>query len=466
MGFNQIDFIYFIILFFFIFWRLKGRTRILFTLACNYLFYAWWDFRFLSLILLSTSIDYLVSLQLVKSGKPKAWLLLSLFSNIIILGFFKYFNFFIENLAILSESIGFQANLPTLSVIVPIGISFYSFQTISYTVDVYRGDTKPERNFIDFALFVSYFPQLVAGPIERAGDLIPQLKREAKFDYHEAKEGCKQVLSGFFKKVVIADQLHWLVSQYFMFPERYSGIELVFGLFLFAFQLYGDFSGYSDIAIGTARVFGVRLSDNFKFPFFSRSVRELFNRWHVSLGHWFRDYLYIPLGGNRVTRPVLVRNTFIIFAISGLWHGAGWTYIITLVFFGVCVMIPDGLGWKKTDMNEPVGFKHLHRVLFNFGIVLIAFMFFRADSMTDALLYGKSIITNSTKIGLKHTSEVLINLSILIPFIMIEWRQRFTKYFLDFNIKSKRLSLIFYSFLILLIIRQFGKDVDFIYFQF
>ena len=303
----------------------------LLLLVASYVFYGWWDWRFLGLIALSTLVDYFVGIRIEEADdrqRKKRWLWVSLAVNLGILGYFKYANFFIENWITAWDGLGVTMHASTLQVILPVGISFYTFQTLSYSIDIYRGNLKATRDPVAFAAFVSFFPQLVAGPIERATNLLPQITSPRTFTYEQGRDGMRLILWGMFKKVVVADSCAPYVDMCFDNPAAFSGSTLILGAILFSFQIYGDFSGYSDIAIGTAKLFGFELMTNFKFPYFSRDIDEFWRRWHISLSTWFRDYLYIPLGGSRVSKPKAIRNVFVIFLISGFWHGANWTFIV------------------------------------------------------------------------------------------------------------------------------------------
>ena len=305
MLFNSIEYLIFLPIIFIIYWKffnksVKYQNHLL--LLASYFFYGWWDYRFLSLIIISTVVDYVVGLKIHDSSQikiKKRWLSLSILLNISLLGFFKYCNFFIDSWIDLWATVGYELSPYTLKVILPVGISFYTFQTLSYTIDIYKGKIKPTKDFIAFATFVSFFPQLVAGPIERASRLLPQILNARSFNYQQCVEGLRLILWGMFKKIAVADSLAIMVDDIFLNYQSLDGSVLVFGAILFAFQIYGDFSGYSDIAIGTAKLFGVELMSNFKFPYFSRDIAEFWRRWHISLSSWFRDYLYIPLGGSR-----------------------------------------------------------------------------------------------------------------------------------------------------------------------
>ena len=334
MLFNSIEFAFFLPIVFILYWFVfnkKLKTQNILLLVSSYVFYGWWDWRFLFLILFSSFIDFVLGIKLSKSESKlnrKLLLLTSVAVNIGFLGFFKYYNFFAESFANAFTFFGQSINPERLNIILPVGISFYTFQTLSYTIDVYKNKLKPTTNVISFFAFVSFFPQLVAGPIERATNLLPQFYKKRTFKYVAAVDGMRQILLGLFKKIVIADNCATLVNTIFDNPENFSGSTLFVGAVLFAFQIYGDFSGYSDIAIGTARLFGFNLMKNFALPYFSRDIAEFWRRWHISLSTWFRDYVYIPLGGSRGSLSLQIRNIFIIFIVSGFWHGANWTFIV------------------------------------------------------------------------------------------------------------------------------------------
>src|SRR6056297_941955 len=332
MLFNSLVFFLFLSIVFVLYWLFRNQLKLqnIIVLISSYIFYGWWDWRFLSLIVISSLADYFIGLWLDRSEKKtkrKLLLALSIVVNIGILGFFKYFNFFIDSAAGFLNQFGFQANPTSLQIILPVGISFYTFQTLSYSIDIYRRQIEPTKNIIAFFAFVSFFPQLVAGPIERARNLVPQFLKKRTFDPVNAGDGIRQMLWGFFKKIVIADNAAVYANEIFTNYSDHTGGTLLLGAVLFGFQIYGDFSGYSDIAIGTARLFGFDLMRNFAYPYFSRDIAEFWRRWHISLSTWFRDYIYIPLGGSRGGTLMKIRNTFIIFVISGFWHGANWTFI-------------------------------------------------------------------------------------------------------------------------------------------
>jgi D-alanyl-lipoteichoic acid acyltransferase DltB (MBOAT superfamily) len=432
----------------------------------------------------STLLDYYTGLKMSNSGNEKIkrfWFWLSITVNLGFLGVFKYYNFFAESFSDAIAKVGFDVDPWTLSVILPVGISFYTFHGLSYVIDIYYDKIKAERNFIDYAVFVSFFPLLVAGPIERATHLLPQIKRKRKFDYLKAVDGLRQILWGLFKKIVIADNCAEYVNQIFGNSMNYSGGVLILGAVLFAFQIYGDFSGYSDIALGTARLFGIELLRNFAFPYFSRDIAEFWRRWHISLSSWFRDYLYIPLGGSRVGLWKKIRNTFIIFIVSGFWHGANLTFIawgaIHALYF-----IPLLLTNKNRSNLETVAqgrifpsLKEWMGMLFTFGITVIAWIFFRADSLGQALRYLKNILldliqdsslVNDTFYQKNQNLNTLLLL--LSGFIIVEWIGRDGQYAiakLGLNWKRPIRYLMYYS-IIFLIIWFGGSEQEFIYFQF
>ena len=334
MLFNSLSFAVFLPVVFILYWFVTNkdlRIQNLLLLAASYFFYASWDYRFLFLLIFSTLLDYFSGIKMNRvrnRNQKRLWLSLSIIINLGFLGIFKYYNFFASSLAEALSTVGLHLNLWTINVILPVGISFYTFHGLSYVLDIYNNKIEPEKNYIDYAVFVSFFPLLVAGPIERATHLLPQIKKPRIFNYGWAVDGMRQILWGLFKKVVIADTCAGYVNSIFANYGDYGGSTLLLGALFFAFQIYCDFSGYSDIALGTAKLFGIELRRNFAFPYFSRDIAEFWRRWHISLSSWFRDYLYIPLGGSKVGTWKKVRNTFIIFLVSGFWHGANWTFIV------------------------------------------------------------------------------------------------------------------------------------------
>ncbi|MEW7291188.1 MBOAT family O-acyltransferase [Aquimarina sp. 2304DJ70-9] len=481
MLFNSIDFAIFLPIVFIFYWfathkNLKLQNLLL--VIASYIFYGLWDWKFLSLILFSTSIDFFVGILLSKEnhlGKRKLLLWVSILTNLGFLGFFKYYNFFVDNFVTVFSVFGTSFNASSLNIILPVGISFYTFQTLSYTIDVYRKKLTPTEDFISFAAFVSFFPQLVAGPIERATNLLPQFYKKRQFDYYKAIDGSRQILWGLFKKIVIADNCAIYANDIFNNYQTYSGSTLLLGAFFFTFQIYGDFSGYSDIAIGTSRLFGFDLKKNFAFPYFSRNIAEFWRRWHISLTTWFRDYVYIPLGGSRGGTWSKVKNTFIIFLISGFWHGANWTFI-AWGFINACYFLPLLLLEKNRKYTDVVAenkmfpnLKEILQITITFFLTVITWVFFRAKTIEDALAYLKEIFSESLfTIPSIITTILVLKIGIIIFFVIIEWLQRTKEHALEFTIDPKyRIWRWSFFFLIIFTIIVFGaKPQEFIYFQF
>lgn len=446
-----------------------------FLLASSYVFYGWWDWRFLGLIIFSSFVDYTIGLYLGKTNKVshrKRLLAISLILNIGLLGFFKYFNFFIESFNDTVRFFGNNFDLDTLNIILPVGISFYTFQTLSYTIDVYNRKLEPAKDVISFFTYVSFFPQLVAGPIERATNLLPQFYKKRAFDYDFAVSGLKLILWGLFKKVVIADNAATFVNIIFSNTENYSGSTIFLGVILFSFQIYGDFSGYSDIAIGTSRLFGFKLMRNFAFPYFSRDIAEFWRRWHISLSTWFRDYVYIPLGGSRGGLWQKVRNTFVIFVLSGFWHGANWTFM-SWGFLNALFFLPL-LVLKKNRINTDLvaegkflpNLREVFQMLVTFVMVNLAWIFFRADSMSHAAqIYFKIISPSLFAVPELMPLKIII---LIIIFVIIEWLRRDREVVLDFSDWRipRPLRFLIYYLIISSIFLLGGQQQEFIYFQF
>ncbi|MDQ3033201.1 MAG: MBOAT family protein [Myxococcota bacterium] len=396
MSFDSVPFLLFLPAAYLVYWGLPHRSQNAFVLLASYLFYGWWDWRFLGLIALSSAIDYRASLGIASGRRRRLWLGASLVANLGLLFAFKYLDFGIESFAALLRSVGFEAHPQSLGLILPVGISFYTFQTLSYTIDVYRGRLEPTRDPIAFFAFVSFFPQLVAGPIERASHLLPQVLAPRRFCKADATDGVMQILYGLTLKIVVADRLAGTVAEAYADPHASSGWELLVGTYAFAFQIYGDFAGYSHVALGSARLFGFDLSRNFALPYFAVNPADFWRRWHISLSTWFRDYVYVPLGGNR--RGELHRALAVIatFALSGLWHGAGWTFVVWGLFHGLLVAIP---WWGTSERLEwPLGRRALPAlrdalaVIATFHVVCIGWVFFRAASLGDALVVLERIV--------------------------------------------------------------------------
>lgn len=487
MIFNSIEFLIFLPVVFLIYWKILHKSlsaQNLLLLIASYLFYGWWDWRFLSLIILSTSCDFLIGMKLDKSEKKlnrKLLLATSIFINIGILGFFKYYNFFIESFVDAFSFIGIKLHYSTLRVILPVGISFYTFQTLSYTIDIYNRKIKSAANPIAFFAFVSFFPQLVAGPIERASNLLPQFYTHRKFEYHKAVDGLRQILWGMFKKVVLADNCAPLVDDIFSQYTELPGSTLFLGAILFAFQIYGDFSGYSDIAIGTARLFGFNLMRNFAYPYFSRDIAEFWRKWHISLSTWFRDYLYIPLGGSKGNTKQQLKNVFIIFLVSGFWHGANWTFIAWGALHA-CLFIPLLLLKRNRKYTENISKKSILpsakefiQITLTFTMVTIAWIFFRADTIHDAFNYIFRITTSFFHtIEYFTTDDFYLIFGIISLVILVEWVNRTHEHGLylsySFNYIPKKIRLLgrnaLYYTLIVIILYFCNNQQSFIYFQF
>ena len=433
MLFNSIEFAVFLPIVFILYWFVFQKSlkwQNFFIVITSYIFYGWWDWRFLFLILFSTVQDYCIAYWIEKENsqkKRKLLLSISIITNLGFLGFFKYYNFFIDNFITAFSFFGTKPSIHTLNILLPVGISFYTFQTLSYTIDVYRRNLTATKDFIAFSVFVSFFPQLVAGPIERATHLLPQFYKKRNFNYNLAVDGMRQILWGLFKKMVIADNCAIYANQIFANYETSSGSELVLGAVFFAFQIYGDFSGYSDIAIGTSRLFGFDLMKNFNFPYFSRDVAEFWRRWHISLNTWFRDYLYIPLGGSRGGNLMRIRNTFIIFLVSGFWHGANWTFIIWGALNALFIM--PSIIFKTNRANLDIvasgrklpSFKDIMNISITFGLITFAWIFFRAENVEQAFSYISRML-NPTIMSIPNLNKAALATIILIGFLLIiEW---------------------------------------------
>lgn len=483
MLFNSIDFLFFLPIVFVVYWgvfRNNYQYQNGSIVLASYIFYGWWDVRFLALIVFSSVLDFGIGLKIdqTKNTKiKKRWLWLSLSANLGILGFFKYYNFFIDSFVQGFTFFGISLETTHMQIILPVGISFYTFQTLSYTIDIFRNQLKPTRNIVAFLAFVSFFPQLVAGPIERARHLLPQFHKKRTFNYSESVDGLKQFLWGLFKKVVIADSCAEMADWAFAHADTYSGSSLYLGAIFFAFQIYGDFSGYSDMAIGTAKLFNFRLQQNFAFPYFSRNIAEFWRRWHISLSTWFRDYLYIPLGGSRGNKWSTIRNVCIVFVISGFWHGANWTFIgwgvLHALFFLPLILQQKNRTYLDTVASNSVfpSFKEIVQMLITFNLVTFAWILFRATDIHQAILIYSKILSPT----LFETPEyvyidVLIRcVFLIIIFGIIEWIGRREQYAIEKIVSAypRYIRWSFYSFIIVLIgVFAKTKESPFIYFQF
>lgn len=483
MLFNSLDFAIFLPIFFFLYWYLTNRNLQLqnfLIVIASYIFYGWWDWRFLFLIFFSSITDYIIGkgLQITEKEKYRKILLwVSIVTNIGFLGFFKYYNFFINSFVTAFSFFGKSISINSLDIILPVGISFYTFQTLSYTIDVYKKKLKPAKDIISFLAFVSFFPQLVAGPIERATNLLPQFYKKRVFEYDKAVDGMRQMLWGLFKKVVIADNCAEYANIIFNNYTDFSGSTLVLGAIFFTFQIYCDFSGYSDMAIGMSRLFGFNLMKNFAFPYFSRDIAEFWRRWHISLSTWFRDYLYIPLGGSKGSLSKIVRNTFIIFLVSGFWHGANWTFIIwgflnALYFLPLLLIKRNRKNLDIVAENRVLpSIRELLSMFATFSLTVFAWIFFRAESVSHAFSYISRIFTkNLFKLPLiigEGRKELLV-IFLVIIFVIIEWIGRRNEYAIEklFTTQRRWVRWGFYYLIIGIIISMLGKQQEFIYFQF
>ena len=482
MNFASIDFALFLPIVFALYWAIKSfevQWQNVLLLIASYTFYAFWDWRFLGLIILSSFVDWNIGLLLKKVMKQthRKWLLFaSLFLNLGLLAFFKYFNFFLDSFVDSFQFFGQDLSIDRLKIILPVGISFYTFQTLSYTIDVYRRKLEPTTDLIAFFAFVSFFPQLVAGPIERATNLLPQFLKSRSFNYHHAVDGLRQILWGLFKKVVIADNCAFFVDQIFSNSDQLSGSTLLIGAVLFSFQIYGDFSGYSDIAIGTSRLFGFNLMKNFAFPYFSRDIGEFWRRWHISLSTWFRDYLYIPLGGSRGSKWFNIRNIFIVFIVSGFWHGANWTFLAwgflnALYFLPLFLLNRNRMHLGEIDPNRTLPrLKTFLQISVTFGLTVFAWIFFRAASISHAVQYIQDLFSMSlfSVPSIQGKQQFLFLTMFLIGFIFYEWKGRNDEYAIErLGMQWARpVRWLFYYILGFMVFYHSGADVDFIYFQF
>ena len=480
MLFNSIEFAIFLPIVFLLYWFVfnkKVKTQNLFILAVSYLFYGWWDWRFLLLIAFTSFCSWGSGMLIYQSDNPKRKKLINaanIIINLLILGLFKYYDFFAQTFADLflnGKSDGILLNL-----ILPVGISFYTFQALSYSIDIYRNKIQPTRDIVQFFAFVSFFPQLVAGPIERASNLLPQFERPRTFNYRDAAEGMRLILWGLFKKIVIADNCAEYVNAVFAAPDAHKGSTLILAAIFFSFQIYGDFSGYSDIAIGTAKLFGIRLMKNFNVPYFSRDIAEFWRRWHISLTTWFRDYLYIPLGGSRCSKAKVVRNTFVIFLVSGLWHGANWTFVVWGAFHALLFLPLILMGKNRTHRDTVAAdrvlptLKECGQMLLTFILATIGWVIFRAESITAAWDYLVSIPQDRqlSVPWLPSKTHYLVLVICIVFMLAEEWNHRLQGTPLQLaRIKSRVVRFAIYLILLALIaLLNSGSGNQFIYFQF
>lgn len=483
MLFNSFEFIVFLPIVFLLYWFMsrERRWQNLLVVAASYLFYGWWDWRFLFLIAFTSFCSFGSGLLLEHyDGRRRYQQLVSAMNivvNLIVLGLFKYYNFFVENMDhILSSILGYHLDWVTMEIILPVGISFYTFQALSYTIDVYQKKLPATHDIVEFFAYISFFPQLVAGPIERATNLLPQFQRSRQFDYAKAVDGCRQILWGFFKKLVIADNCAMLVNEYWGQYQTMSSVSLFVLGVLFTIQIYCDFSGYSDIAIGCARLFGFNLMRNFNFPYFSRSIPEFWRRWHISLTTWFRDYIYFPLGGSRCEKWKIIRNVYIVWAISGLWHGANWTFVCWGLFHATLLAIYNILGintkYKNTIGSAWGGYfltaKEMVQVAITFFFAVIGWIIFRAESIAQAVDYLSLMFTNPFFAPHPiHRDNIKLFIVLLLT---VEWLQRNKQHALQLPttglFKYAAFRYLIYATIMILIIAYTGEVQTFIYFQF
>ena len=475
MLFNSLEFIVFLPIVYLLYWKVfnkntKFQNSLL--LFVSYFFYAYWDYRFLGLLLISTLIDFVLAQLIEKNKSPKLILISSIIINLSVLCVFKYFNFFIDSFVHGFEYLGWQVNPYTLHIILPIGISFYTFHGLSYIIDVYKKRIPAEKSFINYALFICFFPLLVAGPIERATHLLPQIKLQRNFSYDKSIDALRQILWGFFKKIVVADTCANIVDKIFNNYTHETSSTLVLAAFLFAFQIYGDFSGYSDIALGTARLLGIELVQNFSFPYFSRNIAEFWRRWHISLSSWFKDYIYIPLGGSKGNNFKTSRNIVLIFLLSGFWHGANWTFIawglLNALYFIPLYIVKSNRLYIDTVANNTIlpSWKEFANMFITFTLVVFAWIFFRSASITDAFIFIQRIFTSSLFSLPNYVNKTAVVAIFIL--IFIEWIGRKNKHALEFfALKWHSIFRIsFYYFILGFVIYCSGNEHPFIYFQF
>ena len=477
MFFNSFSFALFLPIVFVLYWFVFNKTKIsqnALLIIASYYFYSCWDWRFLFLLVFSTFLDYYTGIRIEKAkteASRKFWFWLSISVNLGFLGIFKYYNFFADSFSQLLNGIGLQTSPLLLNVVLPVGISFYTFHGLSYVIDIYHKRIKAEYNFVDYSLFVSYFPLLVAGPIERATHLLPQVKVKRSFDFDKAKEGVHQFIWGLVKKVVVADTCATYANAIFDHYESMNSLSLLLGAVYFAFQIYGDFSGYSDMALGMSKLFGIDLLRNFNYPYFSRDIAEFWRRWHISLSSWFRDYLYIPLGGSSGGMAMKIRNTFIIFLVSGFWHGANWTFI-AWGFINALYFLPLLLLKRNRSNMEMVSLRWdfnsvsvFFSMLSTFAITCLAWVFFRAKSIGDAFDYISRIFTNGIFQGqyLEHERYNYENLLLVFVFIVVEWNSRRQVEPISGKYSMLKLAL---CMLAIIALGTYSDYKEFIYFQF
>ena len=482
MLFNSLEFFIFLPIVFILYWFVfaqKINWQNALILVSSSFFYGWWSLKLLGLLFLITAIDYSFGFFVASSNKKKAkiFLILCLINNLGFLAIFKYYNFFAIQFQHFFNLLGINTNPFFLNLALPIGISFYTFHGMSYVFDIYRGNQKPVKNFIDYAVFVTFFPLLIAGPIERASHLLPQIQRARIFNYNQAVDGCRLILWGLFKKVLIADSLAKLSDVIFQNYYEFNGITLIIGAIAFSFQIYGDFSGYSDIALGSSKLLGFEILSNFNYPYFSRNLAEFWKRWHISLSSWFMDYLYIPLGGSKMGKFITIRNTFIIFIVSGFWHGASWNFIawglIHACGFLPLILVKNNKNKQSIIVAQNRHFpnlKELWQMTLTFSFVTFAWIFFRLDSLSNSINYIKHIFNSI----LEYPNQILMlpigktAFVYILPLVIGDWLLRRDERKLKVIIKNALIRFIIYSSLIIIILYKiiFSNSKSFIYFQF
>lgn len=473
MLFNSLDYALFLPIVFLLYWfvfnkNLKSQNVLL--LISSYFFYACWNWKFLALILFSTAVNYYFGKWInQKTTHSKKLLWTGVLINLIVLGFFKYYNFFLENFIDVFRIFGTELNITPLKIILPIGISFYTFQGIAYLVDVYKKEMQPSKNLLSFSIFITFFPQLVAGPIERASHLLPQINTKRFFNYNQAINGLKLIALGLFEKMVIADNCAVIVNNVFENYGTESGSTLFFTAILFSFQIYGDFCGYSHIAIGSANLLGFNLTKNFNYPYLAQNIADFWRRWHISFSYWLRDYIYFPLGGSKKGEYKKIRNLTIVFLVSGIWHGADWTFVIYGAIHALLYII--FIYYRKWTKNIVLFSSKITDMLYSFTAIVVTFLlltvarvFFRAENYTQSIEYLKQMFTDSL-FEKPNMSKLFILL--LFGFLFLEWLQRNKGHLLDLSsVKSKFVRYGIYISVIVLVLYNAGNGQDFIYFQF
>lgn len=471
MSFNSIDYLVFLPVVFLSYWFVFKNLRIqnLLLVVVSYIFYGWWDWRFLILIAFTSLCSYLTGIRigkLKKVGGGKKYAALNIVLNLLILGVFKYYNFFVDNMQALLSGLGINSNFESLNIILPVGISFYTFQALSYTIDVYRGKIEATHDIVSFFAYISFFPQLVAGPIERATNLLPQIQKKRTFDYCQAVDGIEQIVWGLFKKMVVADNCAILVNDIWSSYQEQNTFTLISGAIFFTFQIYGDFSGYSDIAIGSAKLFGIKLMRNFRLPYFSLSIPDFWKRWHISLNTWFVDYLYIPLGGSRCVKWKWFRNTMAIFLVSGLWHGANWTFVCWGAYHALLFLPYMLLGKTKVDSSlDKMTLRKAANIFVTFVLVVIGWVIFRSSDISEAYGYFTSIITNYS---ITPSTASLFDYRYIVLLLLIEWlgRNYEQPFKVVHHIRFMPIRFAIYSASVLFVLIFAAASQGFIYFQF